>query len=62
MANEHERGQYIKVSETESTFNSQVQEVLNSPLSQAHAFVEKTYFKELKEDQTNCHYHYQRII
>ena len=40
-ANEHETGQYIKISDTESTFNSQVQEIINSPLSQTHAFVEK---------------------
>ncbi len=51
-ANEHETGQYIKISDTESTFNSQVQEIMNSPLSQTHAFVEKAYFKELQEDQT----------
>jgi len=51
-ANEHETGQYIKISDTDSTFNSQVQEVMNSPLSQTHAFVEKAYFKEIQEDQT----------
>ena len=32
-ANEHETGQYIKISDTESTFNSQIQEIINSPLS-----------------------------
>ena len=42
-SNEHESGQYIKVSDTESTFNSQVQNVFDSPLSQTHAFVEKAY-------------------
>ena len=51
-ANEHETGQHIKISDTESTFNSQVQEIMNSPLNQTHAFVEKAYFKELQEDQT----------
>jgi hypothetical protein len=51
-SNEHETGQYIKVSDTESTFNTQVQDVFDSPLSQTHAFVEKAYFKELQEDQT----------
>jgi hypothetical protein len=42
-SNEHETGHYIKVSDTESTFNSQVQDVFDSPLSQTHAFVEKAY-------------------
>ena len=32
IANEHETGQYIKISDTDSTFNSQVQEVMNSSL------------------------------
>jgi len=50
-SNEHETGQYIKVNDTESTFNKQVQEVFDSPLSQTHAFVEKAYFKELEEDK-----------
>ncbi len=40
-SNEHETGQYINVSDTESTFNTQVQNVFDSPLSQTHAFVEK---------------------
>ncbi len=53
-ANEHETGQYIKISDTESTFNSQVQEIItsNSPLSQTHAFDEKVYFDELESDKT----------
>jgi hypothetical protein len=51
-SNEHESGQYIKVSDTESTFNTQVQDVFDSPLSQTHAFVEKAYFKEIQQDQT----------
>jgi len=50
-SNEHETGQYIKVNDTESTFNKQVQDVFDNPLSQTHAFVEKAYFKELEEDK-----------
>jgi len=50
-SNEHESGQYIKVSDTESTFNTQVQEVMTSSLSQTHAFVEKAYYNEIQADQ-----------
>ena len=50
-SNEHESGQYIKVSDTESTFNTQVQDVMTSSLSQTHAFVEKAYYNELQADQ-----------
>jgi len=50
-SNEHETGQYIKINDTESTFNKQVQDVFDSPLSQTHAFVEKVYYKELQQDQ-----------
>ena len=50
-SNEHESGQYIKINDTESTFNTQVQEIMTSPLSQTHAFVEKAYFKKLDEDK-----------
>jgi hypothetical protein len=42
-SNEHESGQYIKVSDTESTFNTQVQDILDSALSQTYAFVVKAY-------------------
>ena len=48
---EHETGQYIKIKDTESTFNAGLQEVMDSPLSQVHAFVEKAYFKPLEEDK-----------
>jgi hypothetical protein len=51
-ANEHETGQYIKISDTDSTFNSLVQEIMNSPLSQTHACVEQAHFKESQEDHT----------
>ncbi len=50
-ANEHENGPYIKISDTESSFNTQVQNVFESVLSQTHAFVETAYFKELQQDQ-----------
>jgi hypothetical protein len=51
-SNEHKSGQYNKVSDTESTFNTQVQDVMNSSLSQTHAFNEKAYYNELQSDQT----------
>ena len=50
-SNEHESGKYIKINDSESTFNTQVQEIMSSPLSQTHAFVEKAYFKELEQDK-----------
>ena len=50
-SNEHESGQYIEINDTESTFNTQVQEIMTSPLSETHAFVEKAYFKKLEEDK-----------
>ena len=37
---EHERG-YIKLSQTESSFNSRTKEIFNSELNTKHAFVEK---------------------
>jgi 5-methylcytosine-specific restriction enzyme A len=39
-ANENEQGQYVKFSDTESCFNNTVQEIMNSALSHAYAFVE----------------------
>ncbi len=50
-SNEHETGRYIKINDTESTFNKQVQDVFDSPLSQTHTFVEKVYYKELQQDK-----------
>ena len=38
--NENEQGQYVKFSDTESCFNTTVQEIMNSTLSHAYAFVE----------------------
>ena len=49
-SSEHENGQYIKINDTESTYNKQVQDIMDSPLCQTHAFVEKVYFKKLEED------------
>ncbi len=37
---EHEQG-YIKLSQTESSFNTTVKEIFNSDLNAKHAFVEK---------------------
>ena len=39
-ANEQENGQFVKFSDTESCFNSNVQDIMNSQLSQSYAFVE----------------------
>ena len=50
-SNEHESGKYIKINDTESTFNTQVQQVFDSPLCQTHAFVEKAYYEELQQDR-----------
>jgi 5-methylcytosine-specific restriction endonuclease McrA len=50
-SNEHEQGQYIKIKDTESTFNQNVQEIMDSPLTQTHAFVEKVYSKQVAEDE-----------
>ena len=47
---EHEDGSYIKINDTESSFNNQTQEIMESTLAQTHAFVEPVYFKKV-EDQ-----------
>ena len=39
-ANEQENGQFVKFSDTESSFNNKVQEIMNTQLSQSYAFVE----------------------
>ena len=59
-SNEHESGQYIKISDTESTFNSQVQDVFDSPLSQTHAFVEKAYKIDKPSSFVNLNQDYNR--
>ena len=38
---EHESGEYIKIIDSESSFNNHVQSVIDSPLVQTHAFIEK---------------------
>ena len=39
-SNEHENGEYIKLIDSESTFNNHIQKVMDSPLAQTHAFIE----------------------
>ena len=48
-ANENEHGQYVRISDTESCFNSRVQEIMSSPLSHSYAFVEP--IRESKKDK-----------
>ena len=50
-SNEQEDGTYIRVKDSESSFNSQVQSIMDSNLSQTHAFVEPLYFDKLEEDR-----------
>jgi 5-methylcytosine-specific restriction endonuclease McrA len=48
-ANEQENGQYVKFTDTESSFNEKVQEIMNGVLSSSYAFVEqleKTHMDE----------------
>ena len=40
-ANEQENGQYVKFTDTESSFNEKVQEIMNGVLSSSYAFVEQ---------------------
>ena len=47
--NEIENGIYKRISETESSFNEQVTEIINSKLSKSYAFVEK--LNENKENK-----------
>ena len=39
-SNEHENGDYIKIIDSESTFNNHIQTVMDSTLAQTHAFIE----------------------
>ena len=50
-SSEHEQGQYIKPKETASFFNSEVRDIMNSDLSQQHAFIEKAYYGEVDKDK-----------
>ena len=47
--NEQENGQFVKFSETESTFNNQVQEIMSSNLSSSFAFVERLHKTHMEE-------------
>jgi hypothetical protein len=47
--NEQENGQFVKISETESTFNNQVQEIMISNLSSSFAFVERLHKTHMEE-------------
>ena len=38
--NEHENGEYIKVVDSESTFNNNIRAIIDSNLAQSHAFIE----------------------
>jgi 5-methylcytosine-specific restriction endonuclease McrA len=38
---EKEDGSYIRIIETESSFNNQVNEIMNSELSERYAFIER---------------------
>jgi hypothetical protein len=49
---EQEDGTYIRVKDSESSFNSQVQSIMDSSLSQTHAFVEPINFDEVNNDKT----------
>jgi hypothetical protein len=48
---EQEDGTYIRVKDSESSFNSQVQSIMDSSLSQTHAFVEPINFDEVNNDE-----------
>jgi hypothetical protein len=45
-SSEQEDGSYIKINDSESSFNTQSKEIIESNLAQTHAFVEPLYFKE----------------
>ncbi len=50
-----------KINGTDSTSNTQVQEIMNSQLSETHAFVEKSYFKNKEENKITCSIEAERI-
>jgi hypothetical protein len=47
--NEQENGQFVKFSDTESTFHKQVQEIMSSNLSPSLAFVERLHKTHMEE-------------
>ena len=50
--NEHEDGSFIRINDTESSFNSSVQEVIDSPNAQIHAFVQPIYYDTVDSNKT----------
>ncbi len=47
--NEQENGQHVEFSDTESTFNNQVQEIMSSNLSSSFTFVERLHKTDIEE-------------
>ncbi len=47
--NEQQNGQFVKFTDTESTFNNQVQEIMSSILSSSLAFVERLHKTHIEE-------------
>ena len=48
--NEHENGEYIKIIDSESSFNNHIQSVMSSPLAETHAFIE-TIIKDIDDER-----------
>ena len=51
---EKEDGSYIRIIETESSFNNQVNEIMNSELSERYAFIEHRVPIEDEEENARC--------
>ena len=49
--NEHEDGSFVRINDTESCFNSNVQEIIDSPNAQIHAFVQPIYYDKVQSDK-----------
>jgi hypothetical protein len=47
-SNEHESGEYIKIIDSESSFNNHIQSVMDSPLAQTHAFIENIEISKIE--------------
>ncbi len=47
--NKQENGQFVKFTDTESTFNNQVQEIMSSNFSTSLAFVERLHKTHMEE-------------
>ena len=50
--NEHEDGSFVRINDTESCFNSNVQEIIDSPNAQIHAFVQPIYYDKVQSDKS----------